>query len=82
MVCQDKDKIDYAGRRVKSGPLFRLVQRKRWMQMNLTILANTSSGVEGGAFLISEGRSAAFRQFLIRGASCALPSVFCNEGTG
>lgn len=35
----------------------------------------------GGDFL-SEGRRAAFRQFLIRGASCKFPEVFCKEGTG
>lgn len=48
----------------------------------LTFLSRISSGVDGGTALISAGRSAALRQFLIRGASCAFPSVFCREGTG
>lgn len=48
----------------------------------LTLFSSISSGVDGGTDLNSDGRRAALRQFLIRGASCALPSVLCNEGTG
>ena len=49
---------------------------------SVTRFSKTSSGVEGGTPLSSEKRRAAFRQFLIRGASCAFPSDFCSEGTG
>jgi hypothetical protein len=48
----------------------------------LTAFARISSGVEGGIVLSSADRRAALRQFLMRGASWAFPSVFWSEGTG
>lgn len=48
----------------------------------LTAFSRISAGDDGGGVLNSKGKSAAFRQFLIRGASWRFPSVFCKEGTG
>ena len=47
-----------------------------------TMRARISFGVDGGAAFCSAGSKAALRQFLILGASCTFPSVFCSEGTG
>jgi hypothetical protein len=87
MVGEDEHKINGSGGRMLtcflSIPIgltssILLVNMDEW----LTLFSNISSGVEGGTVFNSEGRRAALRQFLIRGASWAFPSVFCNEGTG
>lgn len=49
--------------------------------MHLTSFSNTAAKEVGGKSR-SKGNNDAFKQFFIRGASCRLPSVFCNEGTG
>lgn len=84
---QDEYEIYYARRRFLAGTLYEEEVNERSLQRTQhgqgpTSLLRISSGVEGGMFLISEGNSAAFKQFLILGASCALPSVFWREGTG
>ena len=50
--------------------------------MSRTVFSIISAGEDGGGVLNSNGRSAALRQFLIRGASWRFPSVFWSDGTG
>lgn len=90
MISEDKHEIHDASRRVLPRSLFK--EKNNNIRFTTPGSINTneeptnfskiSSGVDGGMDLNSEGKRAALRQFLIRGASCALPSVFCNEGTG
>lgn len=85
---QDKNQIYNAGRRYMAGTLgisWRISSCGWSLEEGgrlLTDFAKISVGVDGGETLNSEGRRAAFRQFLILGASCRLPSVFWREGTG
>lgn len=84
LVCHYGNKVYYAS----WGPYSAMLRRtacqshaivmKRW----LTSFSMTSANEVGWVPLASDGRKADFRQLLIRGASCKLPSVFCREGTG
>lgn len=83
MACKNEDEID-DGRRWHYTPS--LMQRyvncsRKVEQRGHTDRLNTSAGV-AGVFWISEGRRQDLRIFLILGASCKFPSVFCRDGTG
>ena len=82
MIGQYENEIDDARRWSLTRFLIMIRNRGGREEKESTSFCKISSGVVGGIVRSSEGSRAALRQFFIRGASCAFPSVFCNEGTG